>query len=101
MIPLDLTRDLVKVDLKHAATAFGCKCTAPCAVGAMMTLEQRQHLADIDLDSRGVIHCIEVGEITVPADQLHDFVALQDAFDGRDDKFFAEILGNLKEKYLA
>jgi len=100
-IKLDLTRDLDKVNLKHAAASQGCLYTAPCAVGAMMTEEERQQLADAGLDSRSVLHCIILGKIDAPTEQHRDLDALQTAFDSHDDQFFVETLADLKEKYLA
>lgn len=106
MIPikLDLTRDLAKVTDETLAEPGTCYYTAPCAVGAMMTPEQRTFLKDRGNDSTGVVMLIDENLLEVPDDQLDDFRLLQSEFDDGDfsesasERFF-KTLATLKTKY--
>jgi len=100
MIHLDLTRDLAKVD-PSMLTLSSCKYSAPCAIGAMMTPKQRKALADTPLDGWSIWRLVDDNTISVPADQLDDFRALQKAFDrgATRPSDFEAVLNELRLKY--
>jgi len=98
-IALDMRTDLARVTYDVLAQpGYGnCTYSSPCAVGAMMTPEQRQALIEINADTDRIAALIDSGRITVPEDQAADFVRLQLAFD-RNRGFDAQ-LTYLKGKY--
>ena len=106
MFKLDLRTDLAKVtpDIIALAGNSTCRYTAPCAVGAMLTPEQRQQIdaADCDIISVRALARGENGKpklFDIPADQIADFTSLQVSFDRTTPTRFGETLALLKEKY--
>lgn len=75
-IKIDL-RDLTQAHLDECAPVLGqCYNTAPCIIGTLMTLEERQYRpcgSVLTLRSDGILE--------IPDDQLKDAVDLQRAFD--------------------
>lgn len=107
-IKLDLRTDLAKVTPETLGPLGACTYTAPCAIGAMMTPDERKRVAeshDGDGDTTSIGILVLAGTVTLPADQLSDFKALQSAFDrahsdGSRARFFTT-LASMKEKYSA
>lgn len=102
-IHIDLRTDLAKLTLDTIGEMGACHYTAPCAVGTMMTPDQRQALADEsdNFDSCRIRELIDSGYVTVPDDeQSHDIQRLQDRFD-RSAPDFWSLVEQLREKYHA
>ena len=107
-IKLDLRTDLAKVTPETLGPLGSCRYTAPCAIGAMLTPEQRRDVAAYDGgdgDTTFFDTLVRKDIFTVPAYQLADFVSLQNTFDrAKGDESrgrFFTTLTELKEKYSA
>lgn len=98
LIKLDLRTDLIKVIPEKLGSRTACQYSAPCAIGAMMTSDQRAQLVEAKQDARGIGTLVVEGFVSVPADQLDDFRRLQRAFDWSVAEFDL-VLAELKEKY--
>lgn len=99
-IVLNLSTDIAKVRAAVASpTKGGCCYTAPCAVGAMMTEDQRQHIAECDYDERGIGILLIEGVVEVRQDQKNDLFALQAAYDSLNPVLFEAQLKKLEDKY--
>lgn len=97
-IKIDL-RNNVPQGLVAAPEARDCAYTTPCAVGALMTPEERQKLADDKKDSTAIGVLLASGEVSAPVDQHEDLRLLQNAYDaGHQDMLDAEI-ARLTTKY--
>lgn len=100
MIKLDLRTDLAKLENFDLSKMGKCHYTAPCAVGAMMTEEQRNSLAEIDKDDRPIRSLIHDRFVEVPdTEQAYDLGFLQREFDRGTEEDFKTLLIELKEKY--
>jgi len=97
-IKLDLRTDLIKVIPEKLGSRTACRYSAPCAIGAMMTYDQRAQLVEVQRDTREIGTLVAEGFVSVPAGQLRDFQGLQRAFD-RSVPEFDLVLAELKEKY--
>jgi hypothetical protein len=102
-IEIDLRRDLPKVREQYAALTASlgrCSYTAPCAIGAMMSREQRTALDLEKLNNVSIATLIEDARVTVPEGQIDDLWALQSAFDGGNVSTFSSTIARLEAKYL-
>ena len=106
MIPpiaeIDLRRDLPKVreQLDAILPKMGeCLYASPCAIGAMVPEEVREAL---DAGTPYISSLVSSGRVAMPAEQVDDAAALQDAFDSAPEYSagFIEVLSELEAKYL-
>jgi len=103
-IRLDMACDLPKVRQSLSLITDNmaqCLYSSPCAVGVMMTPDQRQQLVDSGDDIISIDTLIEAKQVVVPEGQQNDFQRLQSAFDRADLSGFTELLAELESKYLA
>ena len=100
-IELDLRRDLPKVRaaLDDLMVTSECRYTAPCAIGVMMTPEQRATIPK-GADGDYIGSLIDQGEVAAPPEQIVDLGLLQDTFDCSR-RQFPIVLAELEAKYLA
>lgn len=101
-IQLDLKTDLAKVAPETVGDIGDCRYSAPCAIGAMMSPEQRATFKG-DNDFTLIGELLLMGTISVPDDQADDFRELQRQFDRSGDRpgRFWTVVNKLKEKYSA
>jgi len=101
-IELDLTRDLAKVR-GNTGPLGRCRYTAPCAIGAMMSADDRDDILRQGtlVDATRIRSLLSAGKVVAPAEQHADLIALQFAFYKAD--FFPEdferTLTELEAKY--
>lgn len=104
MIRLDLRTALPELIRACAAgeIALGqCRYSGPCAIGAMMTPNERAALQASGRDGQLLRQLAAEGLVSFPdPDQLTDAAMLQSAFDGGSRALFERELGRLQEKYL-
>lgn len=102
-IELDLRRDLSKIQNLDLSKAGACTYSAPCAVGAMMTQEQRDYIRGQSLDSSRIETLIRTDIVSVPSEQREDFVLLQSYFDNSRHRpdLFERLIDDLNQKYSA
>lgn len=72
---------------------------APCAIGAMMTVEERRAVHDLELNNSAVATLVKRQAITIPDNELPDFQRLQRAFDSGHEPLFTRVLDELERKY--
>ncbi len=108
-VSLDLARDLPKVRKQLPAVLANqrgfCEYSGPCVVGAMMPKRARPYMDSpddtFDVEDTYIGTLIKHGLVKVPANQKRDFVALQKAFDSKDEERFLRALKRVEGKYLA
>lgn len=99
---IDLRRDLPKVREYMAAGALGgFYYSSPCAIGAMLTDEERERLKAERLDGKRFHYLHQTSEISAPPEQAEDIQDLQTALDSGNSERFAAALERLEAKYLA
>ena len=105
MIHIDLRRDLAKAAPNLLTQNESCLYSAPCAIGAMMTPDERQSLVLDDRDGgaidyllKGHPNCTDPA-VEAPVDQLDDITNLQIAFDSGNSATYADLHAQLTEKY--
>ena len=106
MICIDLRRDLAKAAPDKVTPSEACQYTQPCSIGAMMSPEERQLLADKGQNTIAVgalligVPGIDIPHlIDAPKDQHDDLLELQEAFDSGEAAIYAEVHTKLSEKY--
>lgn len=74
--------------------------TAPCIIGTLLSLEERQLIVDRDLDESSFDLVSKY--ILIPSEQVDDAVALQEVFDTPEDysnEVFEEYACQIMNKY--
>lgn len=99
---------MISLDLKNLPaippdlTLGACKYNAPCIIGSLMTVEERQKLVDENHNISRIMTLVEDGVIYFPRGQANLAYKLQRAFDDGDtnplgyQKTYIEVLTELE-----